>query len=57
MRVSVVIPVLNESERIAACIASVRRDYSCDDVEIIVVDGGSTDDTMQQVPREAERCK
>lgn len=50
MRVSVVVPVLNESEHIAACIESIRSDYSHDDVEIIVVDGGSSDDTLQRVP-------
>jgi len=50
MRVSVVVPVLNEAERIGACVASARRDYSRDEVEIIVVDGGSSDGTGQRVP-------
>lgn len=52
MRVAVVIPVLNEAEWIGACVASARRDYSRDEVEIIVVDGGSSDGTRQRVPVE-----
>ena len=50
MRVSVVIPVLNEAELVGACVAAARRDYSHDEVEILVVDGGSTDCTRQRVP-------
>jgi len=52
MRVAVVIPVLNEAKWIGACVASARRDYLRDEVEIIVVDGGSTDCTRQRVPVE-----
>jgi rSAM/selenodomain-associated transferase 2 len=39
--VSVIIPVLNEAESIAATVASANN------AEIIVVDGGSADDTVQ----------
>ena len=41
MRLSVVIPALDEAERIAEAVASARAP----DVEVIVVDGGSSDDT------------
>lgn len=41
-RVSVIIPTWNEAERLPAAIAAARGD----DVEILVVDGGSTDDTV-----------
>jgi len=41
--VSVVIPALNEIDHIAAAVASARHE-AC---EVIVVDGGSTDDTAQ----------
>jgi uncharacterized protein len=41
VRVSVVIPVLDEAARIGALVASLRRDG----VEVVVVDGGSRDAT------------
>ncbi|MFA5189628.1 MAG: TIGR04283 family arsenosugar biosynthesis glycosyltransferase [Verrucomicrobiia bacterium] len=43
-RVSVIIPTLNEAPRIAASIESARRGNP---LEIIVVDGGSSDGTVQ----------
>lgn len=43
--VSVIIPTLNEASCIAAAIAALRRQQPR---EIIVVDGGSTDDTVDQ---------
>ncbi|MFN2431694.1 MAG: TIGR04283 family arsenosugar biosynthesis glycosyltransferase [Gemmatimonadota bacterium] len=51
MKVSVVIPALNEAETIAACIASAARQSG--DLEILVVDGGSTDRTPERVPAPA----
>lgn len=48
--VSVIIPALNESENIARCVECARRDYASSEVEIIVVDGGSTDGTPEMVP-------
>lgn len=42
--VSVIIPCLNESKTIEASILSARND----DAEIIVVDGGSSDDTVEK---------
>lgn len=43
LNVSVIIPVLNEAERIADVIASTRAAGDC---EVIVVDGDSDDDTV-----------
>ncbi|MFK7818119.1 MAG: glycosyltransferase, partial [Planctomycetaceae bacterium] len=45
MKVSIVIPTLNEAPQIAALIASTREAGA---YEVIVVDGGSTDDTVAQ---------
>ena len=53
MLVSVIIPALNEAENIQRCIAAARRTYPPDKVEIIVVDGSSTDGTPDLVPPEA----
>jgi rSAM/selenodomain-associated transferase 2 len=50
MLVSVIIPALNEAENIARTIRAARRDYAPDQVEIVVVDGGSTDGTPALVP-------
>ncbi|MEE8390191.1 MAG: TIGR04283 family arsenosugar biosynthesis glycosyltransferase [Anaerolineae bacterium] len=47
---SVIIPVLNEAENIETCIAAARRDYAPDEVEIVVVDGSSSDGTPDLVP-------
>lgn len=48
--VSVVIPALNEAKNIERAIAAARRDYTPDEVEIIIVDGGSCDGTPDLVP-------
>lgn len=50
MLVSVIIPALNEAQHIRQAIAAARQDYTRDQVEVIVVDGGSTDGTAALVP-------
>jgi len=46
--VSIVIPARNEEQHIAACLQAIlRQDYPADKLEVIVVDGCSTDATAQ----------
>ena len=48
--ISVVIPTFNEQHHIRACLDSVlAQDYSADRVEVVVVDGDSTDGTAALV--------
>jgi rSAM/selenodomain-associated transferase 2 len=49
MLASVIIPVLNEEERIARTVEAARGEYSLDEVEIIMVDGGSADATCDVI--------
>lgn len=51
---SVVIPVLNEREQIGDCLASLAH-LRQSGVDIILVDGGSTDDTLELVMAQADR--
>ena len=44
MKISVIIPVLNEEENVAACIRSVLSEPGA---EVIISDGGSSDATLQ----------
>ena len=46
--VSVVIPTLNSSRTLGDCLSSIRmQEYPQEKIEILVVDGGSTDDTQK----------
>ncbi len=47
-KISVVMPILNESFRLAGCLRSIRdQNYPQDKIEIIIADGGSTDDSVK----------
>jgi rSAM/selenodomain-associated transferase 2 len=45
--ISIIIPTYNEADQIAGTIGKLQNITAHDDVEIIVSDGGSTDQTMQ----------
>ncbi|MBI3942631.1 MAG: glycosyltransferase family 2 protein [Chloroflexi bacterium] len=48
--VSVIIPIFNEARYIGQCLTSVvAQDYPSGRLEILVVDGGSTDDSLREV--------
>jgi glycosyltransferase involved in cell wall biosynthesis len=53
MRFSIVLPTLNRREMLLCAIASVRA-QNWPDVEMIVVDGGSTDGTIEQLSTMAD---
>lgn len=44
LAVTIVVPVLNEADRIVGCLTRIRRDFG--DCELVVVDGGSGDGTV-----------
>ena len=51
-KISIIIPCYNEERYIAQCLESIlASDYPSDHMEILVVDGGSTDRTVQIVQR------
>lgn len=52
--VSVIIPALNEAENIVSTLHASRRNYTVEQVEIIVVDGGSHDGTVERIPPDIE---
>lgn len=52
MVASVIIPVLNEAEQILRTIEAARRDYLASEIEVIIVDGGSTDGTCDVIPED-----
>ena len=52
---SVVIPAHNEAKVIARCLASVLTDDRADDLEVIVVCNGCTDDTARVAKEHDER--
>ena len=47
--VCVIVPALNEAAYIEACLSSLLQQADCNIVELIVVDGGSTDATVRLV--------
>lgn len=50
MKISVIIPALNEEKSIEACLSSLKN-QSYKNFEIIVVDGGSTDATVEKAKK------
>ena len=53
--VSIVVPALNEAARIEDCLRRLRRDFP--DCELVVVDGGSTDETFDLAERHAHTVR
>ncbi len=54
--VSIVIPTLNEGRDIAGCIEAIgAQDYPTSAMEVILVDGASTDETVECAARAAQR--
>ena len=54
--VSIIIPTLNEARDIAGCIEAIgAQDYPTSAMEIILVDGASTDETVECASRAARR--
>lgn len=54
-RVSVVIPTLNSAETLERCLTSIRSNNTKYEYEIIVVDAGSSDETLQIARKYADK--
>jgi rSAM/selenodomain-associated transferase 2 len=54
MLVTTIIPTLNEAGYIQNAIRAARQDTTSDELEIIIVDGGSQDSTLQQISPEIQ---
>ena len=54
MLASIIIPTLNEEKHILDAIAAARQGYDPGELEIIVVDGGSQDQTLRLIPPDVE---
>ncbi len=48
-KISIIIPVLNEAQAIGPCLDRLIREQAGQDLEILVVDGGSSDETIEEV--------
>ena len=53
--VTVLLPVLNEAEHIAACLESLAAQDYAGDFDVLVIDGGSNDDTRARAAAFADR--
>lgn len=47
-KISIIIPCFNSAETLRACLSSILANWS-EDLEIVVIDGGSTDETLRIV--------
>lgn len=56
LRISVIMPVKNGSKFIEAALSSAFKNITLED-EVIVVDDGSVDDTLQKIDALSSRCK
>jgi rSAM/selenodomain-associated transferase 2 len=48
-KLSIIIPVLNEQNNIKNTLTAILKNQNNEEIEIIVIDGGSTDNTISQV--------
>jgi len=51
-KISIIIPILNEEKYIAKCLDSIiESDYDKDKMEVLLIDGGSTDKTVEIIKK------
>jgi glycosyltransferase involved in cell wall biosynthesis len=53
--VSTIVPTLNEEDYLERCLISLKNQEGCENFEIIVVDGGSSDATVKIAKRHADK--
>ena len=49
MDISVIVPVFNAGDKICRCIVALKKQKTKKEFEIIIVDDGSTDDSLQGI--------
>jgi len=58
MKISIIIPVYNEEKLTRECLASlINQDYSKEDYEIVVVNDGSTDNTLETIKKKQKESE
>lgn len=58
MKISIIVPVYNEEELVGECLgALINQSYSKEDYEIVVINDGSTDHTLEIIKGKQEEAK